>query len=63
MRGLSKVHKKLLIQAAGCNLALWMRILYGGDKPRRLMTAGASSLLRFCRIPYSWLSAGQMTRR
>jgi hypothetical protein len=28
------VHKKLLIQAAACNLALLMRALYGAGKPR-----------------------------
>jgi hypothetical protein len=28
------VHKKFLIQAAACNLALLMRSLYGAGKPR-----------------------------
>ena len=28
------VHKKLLIQAAACNLALLMRSMYGAGKPR-----------------------------
>lgn len=34
VRGVGNVHKKLLIQAAACNLALLMRALYGAGKPR-----------------------------
>ena len=34
VRGIENVHKKLLIQAATCNLALLMRSLYGAGKPR-----------------------------
>ena len=34
VRGLDNVHKKFLIQAAACNLALLMRSLYGAGKPR-----------------------------
>lgn len=34
VRGLENVHKKLLIQAAACNLALLMRSTYGAGKPR-----------------------------
>jgi transposase len=34
VRGIGNVHKKLLIQAAACNLALLMRLLYGAGKPR-----------------------------
>ncbi len=34
VRGQRNVHKKLLIQAAACNLALLMRSLYGVGKPR-----------------------------
>jgi len=34
VRGWRNVHKKLLIQAAACNLALLMRALYGAGKPR-----------------------------
>src|SRR5215469_16249532 len=34
VRGLDNVHKKLLIQAAACNLALLMRALYGTGKPK-----------------------------
>jgi transposase len=34
VRGLANVHKKFLIQAAACNLALLMRSKYGSGKPR-----------------------------
>jgi transposase len=34
VRGPHNVHKKLLIQAAACNLALLMRTLYGAGKPK-----------------------------
>ena len=34
VRGRNNVHKKLLIQAAACNLALLMRTLYGAGKPK-----------------------------
>jgi hypothetical protein len=34
VRGLDNVHKKFLMQAAACNLALLMRSLYGSGKPR-----------------------------
>jgi len=34
VRGLTNVHKKFLIQAAACNLALLMRSLYGAGKPK-----------------------------
>jgi len=34
VRGIENVHKKLLIQAAACNLALLMRARYGTGKPK-----------------------------
>jgi transposase len=34
VRGTENVHKKLLLQAAACNLALLMRTFYGAGKPR-----------------------------
>jgi transposase len=34
VRGLENVHKKFLLQAAACNLALLMRSRYGSGKPR-----------------------------
>jgi hypothetical protein len=47
VRGLENVHKKLLIQAAACNLALLMRSMYGTGKPKRHMIASAKPFLRF----------------
>src|SRR3954470_21544346 len=34
VRGINNVHKKLLVQAAACNLALLLRSIYGAGKPR-----------------------------
>ncbi len=34
VRGIKNVHKKFLLQAAACNLALLMRSIYGAGKPR-----------------------------
>ena len=34
VRGRENVHKKLLIQAAACNLALLLRASYGSGKPK-----------------------------
>jgi hypothetical protein len=34
VRGRENVHKKLLIQAAACNLALLLRSQHGSGKPR-----------------------------
>jgi transposase len=34
VRGIGNVHKKLLLQAAACNLALLLRSFYGTGKPR-----------------------------
>ena len=34
VRSIENVHKKLLIQAAACNLALLLRSTYGAGKPR-----------------------------
>ena len=47
VRGLENVHKKLLIQAAACNLALLMRSLYGAGKPRAAHDGLAELFLRF----------------
>lgn len=47
VRGLANVHKKLLIQAAGCNLALLMRSLYGSGKPRAAHERGIEVLFAF----------------
>lgn len=50
VRGAENVHKKLLIQAAACNLALLMRSLFGAGKPRAahdLAVEGILAILTF----------------
>jgi transposase len=44
VRGTENVHKKFLIQAAACNLALLMRSLYGSGKPRAAHDLGAAAI-------------------
>ena len=39
VRGLDEVHKKLLLQAAACNLALLLRTKHGAGTPRGLVEA------------------------
>lgn len=34
MRGRGNVHRKVLLQAMACNLALLVRALYGAGKPK-----------------------------
>jgi len=45
VRGLANVHKKFLIQAAACNLALLMRSTYGSGKPRAAHDRAAEAIL------------------
>ena len=45
VRGLENVHKKFLIQAAACNLALLMRSTYGSGKPRAAHDAVIDAIL------------------
>jgi transposase len=52
VRGRENVHKKLLIQAAACNLALLMRFLYGAGKPKAAhdqLRAAVFAILTFVR--------------
>jgi transposase len=44
VRGRENVHKKFLIQAAACNLALLMRSLYGAGKPRAAHDRAAQAI-------------------
>ena len=44
-RGKENVHKKFLIQAAACNLALLMRSAYGSGKPRAAHDAVVDAIL------------------
>ena len=50
LRGRENVHKRLLIQAAACNLALLLRSLYGAGKPRVAHDLSVSALLAFLRL-------------
>ena len=45
VRGLENVHKKFLMQAAACNLALLMRSTYGSGKPRAAHDRAAEAIL------------------
>jgi transposase len=45
VRGKENVHKKFLIQAAACNLALLMRSTYGSGKPRAAHNRVADTIL------------------
>lgn len=45
VRGLEDVHKKFLIQAAACNLALLLRSTYGSGKPRAAHDRAAEVIL------------------
>jgi transposase len=45
VRGIKNVHKKLLVQAAACNLALLMRSVYGTGKPRAAHDQSVEAIL------------------
>jgi transposase len=45
VRGIENVHKKFLIQAAACNLALLMRSRYGSGKPRAAHDRAVAAIL------------------
>ena len=47
VRGLDNVHKKFIIQAAACNIALLMRSVYGSGKPRAAHERGVEVLFAF----------------
>jgi transposase len=47
VRGTENVHKKLLVQAAACNLALLMRSMYGSGKPRSAHDRVMEAILAF----------------
>jgi transposase len=50
VRGIKNVHKKFLIQAAACNLALLMRSLYGAGKPRAAYDCALAALFAFLAV-------------
>jgi hypothetical protein len=47
LRGRENVHKRLLVQAAACNLALWLRSLYGIGKPKATHDITSAAFLAF----------------
>jgi transposase len=50
VRGIKNVHKKFLIQAAACNLALLMRSVYGAGKPRAAYDRAVAALFAFLAV-------------
>lgn len=58
LRGRENVHKKLLIQAAACNLALLLRSLHGAGKPRAAHDLKSAAILAFLRLTIALFGAG-----
>jgi len=50
VRGRENVHKKLLLQAAACNLALLLRSLYGTGKPKAAHDRLRTAVFAFCAL-------------
>jgi transposase len=50
VRGMDNVHKKFLLQAAACNLALLMRSKHGAGKPRAAHDRAVEAILVFLAI-------------
>ncbi len=50
VRGIENVHKKFLIQAAACNLALLMRSKYGAGKPKAAYDRAVAVLFAFLAV-------------
>jgi hypothetical protein len=50
LRGRENIHKRLLIQAAACNLALLLRSLHGAGKPRAAHDLKSATNLAFLRL-------------
>jgi transposase len=71
VRGIENVHKKLLIQAAACNLALLMRSIYGAGKPRAAHDQSVEAILAILaliRVLESvweawWANSNQLSRQ
>ena len=58
LRGRENVHKRLLIQAAACNLALLLRSLHGAGKPRAAHDLKSAAILVFLRLTIAIFGAG-----
>jgi transposase len=50
LRGRENVHKRVLIQAAACNLALLLRTLYGAGKPKAAHDLKSAVIFAFLRL-------------
>ena len=50
LRGRDNVHKRLLLQAAACNLALLLRSFYGAGKPRAAHDCPTAAIFAFLRL-------------
>ena len=50
LRGRENVHKRLLVQAAACNLALLLRSLYGAGKPKAAHDLKGAAIFVFLRL-------------
>jgi transposase len=50
LRGRWNVHKRLLLQAAACNLALLLRSLHGAGKPKAAHDLKSAAVLAFVRL-------------
>lgn len=58
LRGRENVHKKMLIQAAACNLALLLRSLHGAGKPRAAHDLKSAAILALLRLTIALFGAG-----
>jgi hypothetical protein len=47
LRGRENVHKRLLVQAAACNLALLLRSWYGAGKPKAAHDLKSAAIFAF----------------
>src|SRR5713101_4191054 len=59
VRGRGNAHKKLLLQAAACNLALLMRALHGAGKPRAAHDRLIEAVFKLLRLITALSSACQ----
>jgi transposase len=62
LRGRENVHKRLLIQAAACNLALLLRSLHGAGKPKAAHDLKLEAILAFLRFTIALFEAASVDR-
>ncbi len=60
LRGRENVHKRLLIQAAACNLALLLRSFYGAGKPKAAHDLKLEAILAFLRLTIALFQAASV---